>query len=489
MRTDKTLWLLLLFVTLMGVAWMPQEIYPGDPIAMREESRSILLHQQLSIEAETQKVYGNNGQYVVQNPRNGLWYSKYGSMTSLMFMVPLSIELLIEGSLPPRSSPSRAFYLNLYNVLLSVLCAALIYRAARRFNIEARWAACFIILAFYSTYTWNYLRAQNSEIMQLLFFACTVNAFLNVIDRRRLAPTKIQPVALLWLSCAALTFCKVSYILCGPLFALGLVAERRQRTQESWVLCLGKEIRLHLIPGLLLGGCVGLLNFVKFGAPWLTGYHAWHPEEQRLSGDLLTALRGLFFTAQHGLPYCFPLLLLAVPMMRRWLRRWPVEYGTLLLIATVYLLLIGKLPIWNGEWCYGPRYWLFVLPFVSLPAIEALQRLIQARGAWRLILPVIIAGLSYSTWLQVQVISHSFFAFYHLRAPLHKFETDATRAYFDTKSFGAIYHDLDIHRERLDSLAWWDSQKELLPKFNAKEFERRVVNYATRPNFYWHDKL
>jgi hypothetical protein len=55
-------------------------MYPGDPVTMREETRAILLRGELAVSDRVVREYssGEPGQYIVDNPRNGRSYSKYG---------------------------------------------------------------------------------------------------------------------------------------------------------------------------------------------------------------------------------------------------------------------------------------------------------------------------------------------------------------------------------------------------------------------------
>jgi hypothetical protein len=99
-HTDRELWYLLAAVAVMGIVFMPREMTPGDPFAVREETRAILLHGELALEPSVAKHYAQTqerGQYVVENPNNGRTYSKYGSMLALAYVLPMAVEWCIEG--------------------------------------------------------------------------------------------------------------------------------------------------------------------------------------------------------------------------------------------------------------------------------------------------------------------------------------------------------------------------------------------------------
>ena len=96
-------------VATVGVVGMPREMYPGDPVTMREETRAILLRGELAVSEVVVREYasGEPGQYIVDNPHNGRSYSKYGSMAAWFYLLPMGVEKLVEGSLPPFQSQRR----------------------------------------------------------------------------------------------------------------------------------------------------------------------------------------------------------------------------------------------------------------------------------------------------------------------------------------------------------------------------------------------
>lgn len=484
---EGPLWALVGLVLVLGVVFMPAEVLPGDPLTMREESRAILLHGELAVEDELVAKYaaaGEAGQYVVENPRTGRSYSKYGSMSAWMYCLPLGLELLVAGELPAFDSPSRLVYLNLFNVALSVAVAASIYRTARRFDATPWAAAAFVTSCFYATYLWFFLRAQNSEILQLLFFAWAVTGFLDLLAERE-AGARGWALARMWSACAALFLTKVSYVFVGPLFASGLAVDRKRRADGPWWRAIGAEAVSHAVPAALMMAAWATLNWVKFGGPFLTGYHVWNPQQHGLNGSLLEALPQLLFSAQWGLVFCFPVLAVALPFMQGWLRTRPVRFGTLVGIGIFYSLLLANLPSWHGAYTYGPRYWIFMLPFVSLPALAAWDRLRRRTPATMVAAAVAVGLLGYSTWLQVQVNRFPFFAYYELQDPLAKVESADKEAFFNDNTYGWIEWSMWSSRHRLDRLRWWRDIKAASDPAAVTWYEQYVQNVLGRGNLYF----
>lgn len=497
---DRKLLVLLAVVAAVNLAWMPRELYPGDPFAMREEARSLLLHGSLALEPETAARYGESGQYVVRNERDGRYYSKYGVMSGLLFAVPLAVERIVTGELPPVYSENRVLYLNLFHWYLGLLLAVLLYRIAGAFG-AAGWARVgFVLLVFYSGFLWNYLRAQTSELFQILLFTAAYAVFLDILRRRReTGGDAAARLPLLWGALAALMLTKVSYLLVGPLFGLGLAVGRGLAARPGagaarsvsgafrrWWNAGWTEVRLHLAPGLAAVLLLLAVNHLKFGSPWLTGYHAWRPAEHSFHADVLPdALHDLLFSVQWGLFFTFPLLLFALPWAPRWLKRHPVEYGTLAAVFAVYLVMIGALPIWKGEMGYGPRYFLFVLPLLALPVLGGLQALAERWTSWKVRLAAVAAAaaLGYSLFLQVQVNRFHFMAFYRVRPPAGGKTTSACAAWFAENSYGRVVYDL---HGNLDRLGWWrDMKASVLSPRDVRDYETHVAGQLAYTNSYW----
>lgn len=232
-------------------------------------------------------------------------------------------------------------------------------------------------------------------------------------------------------------------------------------------------------------GLWGVLNWVKFGNPLLTGYHLWKPEQHGLNGSLFDSLPQLLFSVQWGFVFVFPILGIAIPWIWRWVWMQPIAYGTILAIGIVYVVLLGLLPSWTGAWCYGPRYRLFILPYVALPAISALEWLRSRTPAAVLTAVMIVCGLGYSTWLQFQVNRFPFFAYYYLGGAVSKSTESSSAEFFANHSYGWIEYTMWRHRENLDSLPWWQATKAAIPAAAATKFEERVRRVLGRSNFYF----
>ena len=112
----------------------------------------------------------------------------------------------------------------------------------------------------------------------------------------------------------------------------------------------------------------------------------------------------------------------------------------------VFLLAIGMLPAWAGEYTYGPRYLLFLVPVLSLPALVFADALIDRwrtrySRAWAV---AAIVCLAYSAYLQVQVNRLGFWIYYDARSALEVAYSGAAADWFRDRHVGAVCADLRI---------------------------------------------
>jgi len=156
------------------------------------------------------------------------------------------------------------------------------------------------------------------------------------------------------------------------------------------------------------GACVGMLpallyHQLAFGAPWLTGYalkahgdfQAIH--EQGIFGvskPTFEALWGVLFSAQRGIFYYCPLLLLAPFGFFRMVksRGWR-DVGPLLIAVVMYVIFAAGFVDWTAGWCAAARHLVPILGLLAVPALFAAKLLAEHRlGSVVVVILVAISG-------------------------------------------------------------------------------------------------
>jgi hypothetical protein len=474
--------------------WMPGEFLAGDPHAWREETRSLLLAGELNVPRDTAHLIGERGTYFPQNERNGLYYSKFGIANSLLALPPMWLEQALGGDIGRRGYVPSLLLANLWNLVLSVALAALLYALSAAYSMRIAVRVAFVVGALYCTSLWFYQRAQSSEIYQTLFFSALFMAlvgFLHPLKERGpggLDARAWRYLAAAWVFAGLLVFTRIINGLLLPVIVL--LAVWCAASGRSWRDLQGSAARLGaalLVPPALIVVLLGIVNQVKFGAPWLTGYHQWSPETHLPIGRLADGLWGFLFAPRFSIFLYFPLLLFALVGLRRFAERHRLDLVVMLSIFAAFFLVLAKTPSWAGEWSYGPRYLLPMLPVLSLPFLTFADDVLDRIGTWRARAwgAAALACLAYSCYLQVQVNLLPFWIYYNAREALFVSRSLTAIDYFLNRHTALIAEDLVRHRYDLDALPYFAEMKQYAPPEFVAEYRRNFGAMLQRGNLYW----
>jgi hypothetical protein len=183
----------------------------------------------------------------------------------------------------------------------------------------------------------------------------------------------------------------------------------------------------------------------------------------------------------------FPVLLLALPGIRPFARRHPVELAIAIGSFALLLIAVGSVPSWRGEWTYGPRYLIAVLPILSLPAIATLEHLTTLRP--RLKAAAIFATatvLLSSASMQFIVNGLDFWAVHRITFPFEKMHTNlGVFRYLNDHVEGRILRDLKSHQGHLSESALFEAAAKTLPPAALQQYDGYVGGILQETNWFW----
>lgn len=484
---------LLAVVFIINFAAMPALWFPGDPYVWREEARSLLRDGGLHVDASFAQQSGEYGQYYVFNPQTSQWYSKYGVMNSLMSLPPTIAEYLIHGRIPRVGELPDLLIFNLYNILLSLLVCALLYRITGWYTQQSGVRVAYVLSVFYATFFWYYQRAQTSEVYQVLFFIAAfyfLMIYLRGLRRARGTPELNAEWALLatWLFVAALLLTRVLFGLLIPTIWIAVVYTARGSDRNQYGRTLRQQGVYLVVPVAIMIAALAWINQVKFGSPWLTGYHQWRPRHHWPTGRWPDGIWGMLFDPQASMLLHFPILMFSLLAVRTFYRRFQLDTVVIFLLPSALFLLLAKTPAWRGEWSYGPRLVIFMLPMLALPFLLYLEWLAAApfhAGKWAMLAVTVIA-LGYSTYLQYEVNRLEYFTMYRAADPINGALSLETGRYFLEHQMGVFNHDLIRHRDDLDSLPYVaDLKTRKVSDQRLEQYKKMLRALADQNNFYW----
>ena len=496
--------LLLLVIFIVNFITMPGQICVGDGVAVLLNTIHLVNDGEIDMPADIANKCQEPGQYYYHNKVNDKWYPKYGIMNTFMYLPPLLVEKIFNGT-----ATGRLLSLNLYYILLSLVIGLFLFKIAGFYTDIYTIRIAFVLTSFYATFMWNYLRAQSLDIFQLLFFLICYYYLLSykrALGESGGAGHKVAYTYLLYAMVSVLCLCLLKLVFVLVLFPIAVFIllypydpSKRFAANISWK--LRHKIKSYLaflvIPAFVILAAVMFVNAYKFGSPFDTGYRQWAREQDLFSGNIINGIRGFFFDIQYGIFDNFPILLLSFLGVKRFYKKNPVETILCYSIFFLFLIVYSKFHNWRGAWGYGPRYLLFILPVISLPFIETLKIVNEnIRRFWaRACLLIIMFMLLFSARQQIYVNSLDFFAYYRmeetfmmiyynksypiLRATFAKIED-----YLKTNYFGNINRDIMEYKSGGKELYCIT----LLRPFFSSEFIDERMEFLDRNvkfNYYW----
>ena len=132
-----------------------------------------------------------------------------------------------------------------------------------------------------------------------------------------------------------------------------------------------------LAPGAI---AFAVYNYVRWGSVTSSGYEAitvgfW-------THNVLWGLWGQLFAPGKSIFLFSPVLVLALFGVRRLIARRPNAAFVIAVTVFPLLLLYSRYQFWSGDWGWGPRYLVFALPALMLPAAELFSDPLSR--AWRI---------------------------------------------------------------------------------------------------------
>jgi hypothetical protein len=488
---------LLLFVASVNVLCMPATFYSGDPRVWLEETRAILqghLAIDPAVVERFARAHAEPGQFFVHNDKSGLDYAKYGIANSLLAVPPVALQWLVEGQLTNPDRPNNLLVFNAYQIVLCLIECALLYLLTGLYTERRGTRVVYVLAVFYGTFFWYFQRAQSGEINQVILFTGLFLCLMKYLRALSAASSRVgrsERFALLgaWGLAALLVMCRLVFglLLPGMLIVSGVVILRQPADERGKV--VRREWPYLLVPPVLIVLLVGWVNAVKFGSPWLTGYHQWQAEQHLPAiGNFWHGLYGFLADMQGSMFWYFPVLIIALLGVPRFFRRYPVDSIAMWTLFGLPFIFLCMVPSWLGEWTYGPRYLLFGLPVLGLPFIATIDSLIEQPRRWLAWTAggVMGAMLLYSAYLQERVNRLNFFTYYYIKGPVEKLSSTEIAHYLTQHYRGTICADLLSHRDNLDEFAVVKELKaENYPAESLANYKNRLAELARQSNYHW----
>ena len=350
----------------------------GDAVPMWDAATNLVRHGTFAIDLR----WPNNAPL----GRGGHYYPVAALLACLSHVPGAALQLLI-GRVAPAAAPSLVFFTSqIAPVVCGALTPTLFFLLLLEQGYQRRQAAWATLMLGTATTILVYAHRPYSEMVQTVCFLVFFRQLLR-------AGEQPSPRAFLCLGLAAglLVNAKNVYFICLPSAVAYLFVLLRQR-------------RDVLVDGPLLGGAgpgarpLGVCRLQR--AP--LGLHLQQRLRRRhrriLAGErLLRAVGPAVFARAESV-----LVLTSARARdlgaRRLVARRPRLALALALLVAPLVVLYARYLFWSGDWGWGPRYLVFAVPVLMIPAAELFDQKHPLRRAARLAVgAVFVSGLAVQT--------------------------------------------------------------------------------------------
>jgi hypothetical protein len=171
---------------------------------------------------------------------------------------------------------------------------------------------------------------------------------------------------------------------CKYVFALALPGAVLFLAYHAWRARLWRRLlsaaAWSALPGALLLAVILWYNWARTGVSTNSGYPTVAGLTQTVFREnLLVGLWSYFFSFGKSIFLYDPPLLLSVLAIPLVIRRNRATLWALLLTAGPVICLYSKFVFWSGDWCWGPRYILFVVAPMLVPAAFLVDEYLRNR--------------------------------------------------------------------------------------------------------------
>ena len=362
------LWFFLLLLFLY-LAIAGGHVYSGDGVVMLRVTEAMVERGEVAV-----RPIAGFEDYGVLEGEGGKLYGKYGlgmSLLSVPFYVVgkglarlASAADLVAFDYPPllyydRSDAAEvltAFTCSMTNALVVAGIGALVLALLLQFGFGL-WPSFLLALFFaLGSPTPFFAKTFFSEPLAALGL---LGSFYSLVRFRKGGETS----ALAWSGAAfgIAVLARVASLFCLPvmLAAVVVLSGKKPRKIAAW---LGPVAAFCLI--------VAWYNFARFGSPLETGYGA---EAGAFSEPFFEGFFGLLVGPGRGALWYFPTIVFAFAGLRAWLkedRLLPlVPFGVFVSLLLGY----SSWHMWEGGWCYSPRFLYPAFPLLMVAAAYGLR--------------------------------------------------------------------------------------------------------------------
>ncbi len=447
MKKLKVLVVFALVLIVINILFMPDSFYRGDSTAIKFSAINLVKNSQFGISPERKNdlegLLEKKGQYYHENTSNGLYYARWGFFNTLISAIPEIFVSHSEEKLLITQDSMLAH--NIFNVVLASSAGVLLFLIVSFYSSSVGANIIFVLSTLYCTYLFNYLRIQSYEIQQIFLLLLS---FYGAIQYR--VQRLKRWLVLIYFSLFALVLLKDFYFLFVPPFFFYLFDLDVRKYRVSFL--LKSFLAVSLPVGIIL-----LSNKWQFQQYFFTNKASHIPYDMSLHAFSLKYFPDRVYDHLLNLQasvfiYC-PLLLFAILGLKSFYQKYKRDF---IFISTLSFLVSFPILFYYsfGEWCYGPRLIVIVIPLLVLPSIFYVEKIFEVgelRGKKMMYALILAFVCLTSLKFQLEYNSRPFFFKYDLQGRFDQFNNADVNRYFNEVPLFIIIQELNAYARNADA--------------------------------------
>jgi hypothetical protein len=334
--------------------------------------------------------------------RGGRVYGVAPVLQSAIHVPGAVLQRLVQEHFPRLAQLAWRFTCHLAPTLLGALTCVLFFGICRRLGARPTSAALTTIALGLGSTLWVYSRYTYSEALQT---ACFTGFFAQLLETQRNPSRRSGAILGMW--AGLLVNSKYSYVVSAAGGAIYLMVALRGR----WRLLL-ETAAAAMVATLPFAAVILLYNYARWGNIFTVGYGAAGYDLTSPAGireNVAFGLWGMFLSPGKSVFLYSPPLLAGLIGLPRAIRRWPQFLPAALLTIVPSVLVYARLVFWAGDYAWGPRYLVFAVPTMLLPACLLIDDLLAAAISLRRLLAASALGTLLLAGGFVQFLGNAFY--------------------------------------------------------------------------------
>lgn len=269
------------------------------------------------------------------------------------------------------------------NSLLTAITLVLVIIVSLQLGATLRGAALIGLVFGFGSYAFAYAKTLGAEPGTAM---CLIAAVMFAIEAVRTGRTKALVAC--GVTAGVALFFRTTAGIFLPVFGVWFLVIGRRKHDWRRAIRYGAVFSLGVLASLAV---LAMLNAWRYGDPLSIGYGQTgsHLHGIRARGSIITGIRGLWLSSGKSVFLYAPFALLAAAGIVISIRKLPAEMSLLIALVVANTLFFARVRFWSGDWAWGPRYMIIVVPCLAVMCAPLVGRL-----QWRRAL-MVLGGIGF----------------------------------------------------------------------------------------------